>query len=73
MDGSKEALEAIKAGSIFKADAALRIRDIGHAVVDVPRRIILDEARGKTAQVNLPVKLITKSSSELDAYLADFS
>jgi ribose transport system substrate-binding protein len=40
MDGQLEALEAIAKGGAYKATSALRISDIGRAVVDMPADII---------------------------------
>lgn len=40
MDGQKEALQAVAAGSIFRATSALKIEDIGNAVVDLSKQVL---------------------------------
>lgn len=55
MDGQLEALQAIAKGGAYKATAALKISDIGRAVVDMPADII---EKGSAANLILQPVLI---------------
>jgi ribose transport system substrate-binding protein len=69
-DGTQQALQTIKKNGIFRATSAVRIKDIAYEIVDLPKRI-LDGGQG--GKVNLPVKIMTASSPELDQYLSDYA
>jgi len=63
-DGGLEALRAIKDGSYYKATAALSLRDIGRAVVDLNKQLV---ASGAEKDVGVPIKLIAQDRTQ---YLA---
>lgn len=69
-DGTKDAFVAIKAGGYFKATAAVRLRDIGYACVDLPKRILETGKRGN--QVINPVLISAENMKLLNEYLSDF-
>jgi ABC-type sugar transport system substrate-binding protein len=69
-DGSQQALETIKKGGIFRATSAVRLRDIGYSIVDLPHKMM---TTGKDSSINLPITVIDKNSPDLDAYLSDYS
>ncbi|MFB2596986.1 sugar ABC transporter substrate-binding protein [Herbiconiux sp. P17] len=69
-DGSKEGLTAVAAGGLYKVSVAVRIKDIGEAVANVP----IDILEGKENKgVNVPPVALTVDSPELAEYLSDFS
>lgn len=68
-DGSKEGLEAVKQGGIYRVSVAVRIRDIGRAVADVP----IDILNGKRNDgVNVPPIALTADNPKLTEYLSDY-
>lgn len=69
-DGTQQALATIKKNGIFRATSAVRIKDIGYAIVDLPRQILQG---GKGGRLNLPIKVISATSPDLDVYLSDYS
>ncbi|GLU50338.1 sugar ABC transporter substrate-binding protein [Nocardiopsis ansamitocini] len=69
-DGSAEGLQAVSDGGIYRVSVAVRIRDIGYAVTDVPADIL----EGKeTDGVNVPPVAIDSDHPELQDYLGDYS
>jgi ribose transport system substrate-binding protein len=69
-DGSKEGLQAVAKGGIYRCSVAVRIRDIGRAVTDVPADIL----EGKPNKgVNVPPVALTASDPRLPQYLGDYS
>lgn len=69
-DGSKEGLTAVSKGGLYKVSVAVRIKDIGEAVANVPIDII--EGKHNTG-VNVPPVALTVDSPDLPKYLSDFS
>ncbi|NGO08744.1 sugar ABC transporter substrate-binding protein [Streptomyces sp. HC44] len=67
-DGSTPSLLAIREGTFYRASAALALKDIASAVVDVPRAV----AAGKpNPSVNVPITLLRRSDgAKIDALLA---
>lgn len=69
-DGSKEGLQAVAQGGIYQVSVAVRIRDIGYAVTDVPADLL----EGKQNNgVNVPPVALTVDSPKLKDYLSDYS
>lgn len=69
-DGGKEALQAIKDGGFYKATAALSLRDIGRAVVDLNQELVKS---GGEKDVNVPIKLIAQDRPQyLDQALKEW-
>lgn len=69
-DGSKEGLTAVAKGGLYKVSVAVRIKEIGEAVANVP----IDILQGKPNKgVNVPPKALTVDSPDLKAYLSDYS
>jgi ribose transport system substrate-binding protein len=69
-DGSKDGLTAVSAGGIYRVSVAVRIRDIGFAVTDVPADLL----EGKhNPGVNVPPKALTATDPQLADYLGDYS
>jgi ribose transport system substrate-binding protein len=69
-DGSKEGLTAVAEGGLYKVSVAVRIKDIGEAVANVPIDIL--EGTENTG-VNVPPVALSVDSPELAEYLSDFS
>jgi ribose transport system substrate-binding protein len=68
-DGSKEGLQAVAKGGIYRCSVAVRIRDIGTAVVDVPADIL----EGKPNKgINVPPVALTATDPKLQEYLSDY-
>ncbi|HMJ01789.1 MAG TPA: hypothetical protein VK506_02545, partial [Conexibacter sp.] len=61
-DGGFEALQAIQDGGFYKASAALSLRDIGRAVVDLNAELL--DAGGGERDVDVPIKLIAQDRTE---------
>lgn len=69
-DGSKEGLEAVAEGGIYRTSVAVRIKDIGEAVANVP----IDILEGvENDGVDVPPIALTIDSDELAEYLSDYS
>ena len=69
-DGSKEGLTAVAEGGIYRVSVAVRIKDIGEAVANVP----IDILEGKVNEgVDVPPKALSSDSPELPEYLSDYS
>ncbi|HEU5037289.1 MAG TPA: sugar ABC transporter substrate-binding protein [Nocardioides sp.] len=69
-DGSKEGLTAVSKGGIYRVSVAVRIKDIGEAVANVP----IDILEGKENKgLNVPPVALTADSPELSEYLSDYS
>ncbi|MFI5613975.1 sugar ABC transporter substrate-binding protein [Amycolatopsis sp. NPDC051903] len=69
-DGSKEGLQAVAQGGIYRVSVAVRIRDIGFAVTDVAADLL----EGKPNKgVNVPPVALTSSTPSLKDYLSDYS
>lgn len=69
-DGSKEGLTAVSDGGIYRVSVAVRIKDIGEAVADVP----IDILEGKPNKgVNVPPVALKSDSPELPEYISDYS
>jgi ribose transport system substrate-binding protein len=60
-DGGLEALQAIQDGGFYKASAALSLRDIGRAVVDLNAELL---ESGGERDVDVPIKLIAQDRTE---------
>ncbi len=67
MDGQKEALELIAEGSIYRATSALRISEIGKAVVDLPADIL----ETGTAENLILQPTLVDTPEEAQAFLAE--
>jgi ribose transport system substrate-binding protein len=68
-DGSLEGLQAVAKGGIYRCSVAVRIRDIGTAVVDVPADIL----EGKPNKgINVPAVPLTAADPLLKEYLSDY-
>jgi ribose transport system substrate-binding protein len=69
-DGSKDGLTAVSQGGIYRVSVAVRIRDIGFAVTDVPADLL----EGKPNKgVNVPPVALTADNPQLKDYLSDYS
>lgn len=69
-DGSKEGLSAVAEDGLYRVSVAVRIKDIGEAVANVP----IDILEGATTEgINVPPVAITIDSPDLAAYLGDYS
>jgi ribose transport system substrate-binding protein len=69
-DGSKDGLQAVAKGGIYRVSVAVRIRDIGYAVTDVAADLL----EGKPNKgVNVPPVPLTADNPQLKAYLGDYS
>jgi ribose transport system substrate-binding protein len=69
-DGSKEGLQAVARGGIYRVSVAVRIRDIGFAVTNVAADLLEGK---KNKGVNVPPVALTAGSPQLRAYLGDYS
>ncbi|TPW91091.1 sugar ABC transporter substrate-binding protein, partial [Schumannella luteola] len=69
-DGSKEGLTAVSQGGIYRVSVAVRIKDIGEAVANVP----IDILQGKKNNgVDVPPVALDVDSPKLSEYLSDYS
>lgn len=69
-DGSKEGLAAVAEGGLYKVSVAVRIKEIGEAVANVP----IDILEGKENEgVNVPPVALNVDSPELPEYISDYS
>lgn len=69
-DGSKEGLQAVAKGGIYRVSVAVRIRDIGFAVTDVAADLL--EGKANTG-VNVPPVPLTADNPQMKDYLSDYS
>jgi ABC-type sugar transport system substrate-binding protein len=70
-DGDIGSLELVRKGTIYRASAALQLRDIGNAVVDVPLAV----ASGKdesAASVDVPIALVKQGDVLLDEIISQY-
>jgi ABC-type sugar transport system substrate-binding protein len=68
-DGTQQALEKVKEGGMYRCTVAVSLRDIGYAVIDLPKRILEGGEKGN-AIIN-PVA-ITHGSPELETFLSEY-
>jgi len=68
-DGGKASLQLIQQGSFYRASAALAVKDIGYAVIDVPTAVAAGAAN---ASRDVPITLVQKGSPELTTLLAQY-
>ncbi len=69
-DGSKDGLQAVSKGGIYRVSVAVRIRDIGYAVTDVAADLLEGK---KNKGVNVPPVALTATDPQLKEYLSDYS
>lgn len=69
-DGGQGSLQLVKQGTFYRASAALALRDIGRAVIDVP----VAAAAGKpNPSVQVPIALVRAGDPKIDELLAQYS
>jgi ribose transport system substrate-binding protein len=71
-DGDLGSLQLVQQGTIYRSSAALQLRDIGRAVVDVPVAV----AAGKSdeeASIDVPIKLVRKGDPLLAEIISQYS
>jgi ABC-type sugar transport system substrate-binding protein len=71
-DGDLGSLQLVQQGTIYRASAALQLRDIGRAIVDVPVAV----AAGKSdadASIDVPIKLVKKGDPLLAEIISQYS
>jgi ribose transport system substrate-binding protein len=71
-DGDLGSLQLVQKGTIYRSSAALQLRDIGRAVVDVPIAV----AAGKSdqeASIDVPIKLVRKGDPLLAEIISQYS
>lgn len=69
-DGGKGALQLIQKGTFYRASAALAVKDIGYAVIDVPKAVAAGSAHPSK---DVPITLVQKGSPKLASLLAQYS
>jgi ABC-type sugar transport system substrate-binding protein len=70
-DGSLQGLEAIRKGPWLKGTAALAVQDLAQGIVDLNIALATKPpAKGHPTNKIIPSKWITKTSPELDSYIA---
>lgn len=70
-DGDIGSLQLIEKGTIYRASAALSNKDLGYAVVDVPKAVA-DGKSDQEASVQIPVTLVQHGSPELATLMAQY-
>jgi ABC-type sugar transport system substrate-binding protein len=70
-DGTQQAMQLIQKGGIFRATSAVRLKDIGYAIIDLPMKIAAKQAGNGI--MNLPITVITADSPQLAGFLADYA
>jgi ribose transport system substrate-binding protein len=71
-DGTQESLQTVAKNGIYRCTVAVRIRDIGHAIVDVPADLLEKKATAPKVASIAPVA-ITAGSPQLAEYLSDYT
>lgn len=71
-DGDIGSLELIDKGTIYRGSAALQLRDIGNAVIDVPLAVA-DGKSEKEASVDVPITLVKKGDPLLAEIMSQYS
>lgn len=69
-DGTEQALQLIQKKGIFRATSAVRLKDIGYAIIDLPAKLAKDTNSEGT--INLPITVITADSPQLADFLSDY-
>ncbi|MDT5011805.1 MAG: ribose transport system substrate-binding protein [Mycobacterium sp.] len=70
-DGTQQAMQLIQKGGIFRATSAVRLKDIGDAIIDLPTKIAKKQAGNGI--MNLPITVMTADSAQLTDFLADYA
>jgi ribose transport system substrate-binding protein len=70
-DGDLGSLQLIKKGTFYRASAALQLRDIGNAVVDVPLAVA-DGKSDAEASTDVPITLVKKGDALLDDIISQY-
>lgn len=70
-DGDLGSLELIRKGTFYRASAALQLRDIGRAVIDVPLAVA-DGRSDAEASADVPITLVKQGDALLDEIIAQY-
>ncbi|WP_408898514.1 sugar ABC transporter substrate-binding protein [Nocardioides sp. R1-1] len=70
-DGDLGSLELIRRGTFYRASAALQLRDIGNAVIDVPLAVA-DGKSDAEASADVPITLVKQGDALLDEIIAQY-
>ncbi|GAA1503108.1 sugar ABC transporter substrate-binding protein [Nocardioides humi] len=70
-DGDLGSLELIRKGTFYRASAALQLRDIGNAVIDVPLAVA-DGRSDAEASADVPIALVKPGDALLDEIIAQY-
>ncbi|GAB3865325.1 hypothetical protein GCM10028801_35630 [Nocardioides maradonensis] len=71
-DGDIGSLQLINQGTIYRASAALQLRDLGNAIIDVPRAVAAGKSDAE-ASINVPIALVKKGDALLTSIMAQYS
>lgn len=71
-DGDLGSLQLIDQGTIYRASAALQLRDLGKAVIDVPRAVAAGKSDAE-ASVNIPIALVKQGDQLLAEIISQYS
>lgn len=71
-DGDLGSLELIRKGTFYRASAALQLRDIGNAVIDVPLAVA-DGKSDADASTDVPIALVKQGDDLLDELISQYS
>lgn len=71
-DGDIGSLELIAKGTIYRASAALSNKDLGYAVIDVPKAVA-DGKSDEEASVQIPVTLVRKGDEALQTLMSQWA
>jgi len=71
-DGDIGSLQLIEQGTIYRASAALQLRDLGSAIIDVPRAVAAGKSDAE-ASVNVPISLVKKGDALLASIMQQYS
>jgi len=69
-DGGKASLLLIQKGTFYRASAALAVKDIGYAVIDVPAAVAAGHAN---ASKDVPITLVQHGSAQLTSLLSQYT
>ena len=68
-DGTIDALKTVQKGEAFRATVAVRLKDIGYAIIDLPRRLL---EGGSGGTVNIKPVVLKKGSPQIKEYMSDW-
>jgi ribose transport system substrate-binding protein len=71
IDGTPRAFDLIKAGTMYRASAALKLSRIGKAVIDLPADIL--ETKKSQDKIIQPDLLTLRTPKLVDSYIADWT